>query len=188
MRNWKAYIEKTKDKKPSHLLTKAMAYVKRFDHAIDIGAGAMADTRYLQAQGFTHIDAVDIEPTAAERAPEGVNVHIASYEQFPFPQDKYDLVNAQYALPFAGMHLKDVMEKIQGSIKREGVFVGTFFGPHDAWASDADVTAVSRKWVEEFFSASEWKMHVLEEEEADRPTAAGTEKHWHVFNVIASRI
>jgi hypothetical protein len=76
---------------------------------------------------------------------------------------------------------------ISQSMKRWGVFCGTFFGPEDEWASDPDIAIQERESIEQFFSSG-WNIHKFEEEKCERPTAAGAMKKWHIFHVIASRI
>lgn len=52
MSDWKTYYLQTADLPPSLLLVKALSFVSHRGKAIDIGGGALKDSRYLLAQGF----------------------------------------------------------------------------------------------------------------------------------------
>jgi len=60
---WPQYIEKTKNKPPRRLLVQALGFVKNKNAALDLGAGAFNDTRYLLQAGFKKVIAVDREET-----------------------------------------------------------------------------------------------------------------------------
>lgn len=195
MRDWGTYIANTKGKSAAPSVTDAIAYVTERERALDFGCGAMSDIAVIAAAGFRHIDAVDsckeIEMIAAEKQSHGVPVtfHQTSFNRFIFNENSYDLVNAQNALPFVGSeYIEEVMQGIKRSIRKSGVFVGTFFGPDDEWASKPDIVTHQLESIEGFFNPKEWQIHRLEEEKASRPTASGKDKNWHVFHVIASRI
>ena len=182
------YIGKTKGKEPNQLMIEALAFVDHRDRALDLGAGAMSDARYMREQGFREIDAVDIEPVAAALAPEGITVHTMPFEEFSFPADAYDFINAQQALSFAGKeYIDDLAKKVRESLKCGGVFSGTFFGTRDWWASDPEVAAVTREWMDATFNPQDWNISTIKEKEETYPTGTGRQKKWHVFSVIASR-
>ena len=52
MSHWSQYIAKTKNKSPRPLLVRALSYVKNKNKALDLGAGALNDSRYLLENGF----------------------------------------------------------------------------------------------------------------------------------------
>lgn len=101
---WREFYEITKDRPPQQLLVRALSHVQRRGHALDLGAGALRDTRELLRQGFNHVTAVDNEPMMAEVSREiGESRLVAvtsTFNEFDFPQDTYDLVTAQWALAF----------------------------------------------------------------------------------------
>ena len=154
----------------------------------------MRDTAYLMGRGFKMIDIVDSEPYIAEVAQEvrgreaDIRVYVMPYQEFPFSNQAYDLVNAQNAIPFAGdEHIDGLMESIKCSIKPGGIFCGTFFGPKDDWAGDPEISIKSLEWVKKFFNPQEWLVHKIAEEISNRPTANGNDKQWHIMHVIAAR-
>ena len=65
---WQQYYEQTKERPPSVLLVEAFAYIG--ERALDLGAGALKDTRYLLAQDFKHVTVIDSEGLAGELAKE----------------------------------------------------------------------------------------------------------------------
>ncbi len=189
-KSWSKYYENTKALKPSRFLTEAF---KSFDpkpgSAIDLGCGAGRDTRYLLEKGF-EVKAVDKDPIAKEYLDLLPYQHrlkfiCADYEDFAF--GRYDLVNAHYALPFTEKDRFDnVMSKVIGSIKPNGLFVGQLFGINDEWNTpDAKMTFCDRKDVDKIFS--NFKVMEISEVDEDGAMANGSPKHWHVFNIIAQK-
>lgn len=159
---------------------------------MDFGCGAMNDIGVIAEAGFKQIDAVDSEPSVSDIAYEKVRAGIpvtftkSSFKTFPFEADTYDFFNAQNSIPFIkpeDFHV--VMRRIKNSIKQDGVFVGTFFGPEDEWSQEPSITINTRAALEKMFK--NWTVIKFHEEKAMHPTASGKEKHWHVFTVIASR-
>ncbi len=186
---WKTYFENTKDSKPRRLLVEAIGHVKEKNEALDLGSGALNDVRYLVSLGFKHITAVDHEPIAKDiikHFPSDiVNYVISTFEDFEFTKEKYDLVNAQFALPFSP---QDTFEKLFDSIifslKPGGVFTGQFFGIRDEWnTGDKNRNFHTKEDAEKLLS--KLKVVAFKEEENDKPTASGVMKHWHIFHFIA---
>lgn len=101
--DWSEYYRITKDKPPSKLLLKALGYVKNKDRAIDIGGGALKDTRYLLSQGFDVI-VIDADELMAIEARKIVSnkLHyaVSSFADFHFPENTFDVANAQFSFPF----------------------------------------------------------------------------------------
>ena len=189
MSNWPAYIEKTKNKHPRPLLVRAMEYVEHKDSALDVGAGALNDSRFLLESGFRKVTALDIE--AVPEVNQGFDRNIFSFqksaiEDFDFPADSFDLVNAQFVLPFVRKsEIGRVMDAIKKSLHPNGIFVGQFFGLKDSWAGGKDVSAFSRKEVKKFLEGLD--IIYFDEEENDKKTLLGPVKHWHIFHFIAKR-
>ncbi len=178
---WNTYIERTKGIPPRPLLVESLQYVQG-RKALDLGAGPMNDARYLMSKGF-EVLAVDSNPNART---EDVPFAHASFEDFVFPKEAYDLVSAQYALPFTKPDaFPKVFEGIQQSLKEGGVFTGQLFGPRDGFAGAKTMTFLEREEVERLFSGFE--ILKLEEEESDKESAIGEMKHWHIFYVIARK-
>lgn len=185
---WVEYIEKTKDKGPRPLLVKALSYVKSKDEALDLGAGALNDTKYLIAEGFKHVTTVDKENLAGDILQtipsDRISYIVSSFDDFPFVINKFDLVNAQYSLPFNSSDtFLEVFDKIKESLKSGGIFVGQLFGVRDTWnKEETTMTFHTKEEVEKLIS----DMEIIEftEEEKDDMPAVGDMKHWHVFHII----
>lgn len=188
---WKLYYDKTKDSPPRKLLVKAANFLSSKERALDLGAGAFNDVLYLLSTGFNHVTAVDSSPVAREIAasipPEKVTYAINSFENFVFTENTYDLINAQYALPFNRPEtFSRLMDNIIFSMKPGGIFTGQFFGKKDEWnVAGSGKTFHTLGEVKGFFERL--KIIELIEEEKDRKTVDGNMKHWHVFHVIAQK-
>ncbi len=135
---WEAYHERTRENAPRPLLVEAFQYVTEGREALDVGAGALNDSVYLLENGFTvtaldHVEVKDtrISDTLAPR----FRYVISPMETFQYPKEAYDLVTAQYSLPF--IHPPElfhgVLRDIIASLRPGGIFTGEFFGKqHDA--------------------------------------------------------
>ena len=183
---WREYFNNTKDKPVRPLLLKAIPYVKHREVAIDLGSGALNDSKFLLGEGFKRVIALDKEFVAEEIAAslpqDRFEYMISPLETFDFPTT-FDLVNAQYSLPFINQeHFESVFFKIISALKDNGIFVGQFFGDRDDWTLNNEMTFHSKEQVADLLSGHE--IIFFEEKENDRPTAAGNMKHWHVFDFI----
>ena len=186
---WKGYFENTKDKPPRSLLVKALEYVSNRDTAIDLGSGALNDSIFLLKEGFRKVIALDKEPVAKEIADtfpsDQFEYVISPLETFEF-STTFDLVNAQYSLPFINpKEFDSVFKKIRLALKEGGIFVGQFFGDRDEWSSGNKMTFHTKEQAVDLLSGLE--ILLFEEKENDRPTAAGQMKHWHVFDFIVRK-
>ena len=190
--NWDEFYKLTKDKPPSPLLVKAVTHVLHKEAALDMGAGALKDTKYLLAEGFEQITVLDKEPltnTDIKELPnDRINFIISSFEDFIFPVSAYNIVNAQYALPFCSPASFNAMfENLKKSLKPQGIFTGQFFGTNDEWCGQKpDITFHNEQEVRALLSDME--IIELEEYDKDSKLANGSPKHWHYFNIIAKKI
>jgi len=188
---WKEYFDQTKTYPPRPLLIEALPFLIEKYHALDLGAGALNESRYLLSRGFEHVTAVDKEPLAREIVttlpPNSFSYIISEAETYEFPKDEFDIVNAQYSLPFVNPNkFEKVMEGIQLSLKTSGIFVGQFFGDRDEWnIKDSGMTFHSKEAA--LKTLADFESIIFREEEADKPTAAGEMKHWHVFHFIVRK-
>lgn len=188
---WLEFYEITKNKPPSPLLVKAIKFVSEKDRALDLGAGALRDTRFLLQTNFQSVTSVDSEPLIAEVSKElkddRLNAINATFNDFNYLLESYDLVNAQWSLPFNPPDtFNEMWNKVKDSIKNGGIFTGQFFGINDEWNKPGTkMTFHTKQQVEELLSG----MEILEftEEDKDSTTANGTPKHWHVYHVIARK-
>jgi len=190
--NWKNYHENTSGEYPPRpFLVKAIPYVFEKKEALDLGGGALNDCKYLLREGFEHITVVDIEEGVKERVEEisdnRVDVEITPFDNFDFPENKYNLINAQYSLPFHGPEVFDgLINKIVNSLKAGGVFTGQFFGKNDQWNKESSSLVFHIK--EDALSLlKDLEIIEFQEEEKDGTTASGNTKHWHIFNFIARK-
>jgi hypothetical protein len=110
---------------------------------------------------------------------------MSSFEDFAF--ETYDLISAQFALPFMPRErFAEVFAKLKTALASGGVFAGQFFGVHDAWNTpDSGMTFVARTESEDLLR----NLDILEltEEDTDGHIADGSPKHWHVFHILARK-
>lgn len=187
---WPQFYEATKDRPHWPLVEQAMAMLDRIGHALDLGCGAGRDTRYLLEQGW-QVTAVDREPESmailATLPQEKLTAVQSSIADFHFTPATYDLISAQFSLPFLSRPLFfGTFPRLVSAIKPGGLYVGQFFGIHDEWNTpERDMTFLTREEVDEVLDG----LTLLEIKEEDRPgpTALGEMKHWHVYHIMARR-
>ncbi len=188
--SWEKYFQNTKGKPPRPLLVEALAFVKNKDTALDFGSGALNESKFLLKEGFNHVFALDKTSVAlsiaADLPKDKFEYIISTFEDFNFPNEYFDLINAQYALPFITPESFDfVFSKIDKFLKTGGIFTGQFFGDRDGWKDNKTMTFKSKIEAEKYLG--NFKVLSFKEEEQDKSTAAGDEKHWHVFHFIAEK-
>lgn len=186
-----AYIEARRFDPPRPLLTRAAGLVDVKDHALDAGAGALNATKYLLSAGFARVTAFDSSPAsqrlAAELPPEQVTFVPARFEDFTYPDGAFDLVNAEFSLPFVGHDaIAAALAGLLGAVRPGGIFTGQLFGPNDSWnVPDSGMNFHARPDVERLLQG--WAVVELEEEDHPGTTKLGEPKHWHIFHIIARR-
>lgn len=185
---WENFLAVTKNHPPWPLLIKAVSYVTHKGHALDLGSGAGRDTKYLLAQGF-HVTAVDSSPHAiallAQLPQHNLRLVQSTFQDFAY--ETYDLINAQFALPFnpkESFHV--VFARVKQSLNPGGIFVGQLFGIYDQWNTpNSSMTFLTREQVKALFT--DLNMLEFRELEEDGQIYDGTPKHWHVFHIIAQK-
>jgi tellurite methyltransferase len=186
--DWGSFYTFTQNSPPWPLLIRASALAPRNGQALDLGAGAGRDTRYLLEQGF-EVTAVDADPRAAAllSALSETYLHVvqSSFEDFTFAT--YDLISAQFALPFVPKsRFAEVFTRIKAALSPSGVFVGQFFGINDQWNTpDRNMTFLTR--AEALDLIRDLETIEFTEEDADGHIADGSPKHWHVFHILGRR-
>ncbi len=190
LRNWPRFYNETKGRQDRKLLVEALKFVIGRDAALDIGAGSLQESVYLIGQGFQKIVAVDSSDEFLDMASkikdEKLEVHNLPIQDYKFIDNAFDLVTAQYTLPFVGRDkFSKVWESIHMSLKVGGVFTGQFFGDRDKWNSlGSRMVFHSRKEVEDLCNKYGYEILSFQEKEYDGAAISDTIKHWHIFNLI----
>ncbi len=188
-RDWAEFYKISKNHPPSKLLIKALEFCANKNKAIDIGGGALKDTRYLLSLGFD-VTVIDSSELMAEEAKKIVSkkLHyfVTPFDKFDFPENNFDIASATSALPFNSPDtFGKVIKSIKESLVKNGIFCGQLFGVRDEWSSRSKMTFHTREQAEKLFS----DMEIIDfrEEEKDGTIANGTPKHWHIFHFIARK-
>jgi SAM-dependent methyltransferase len=186
---WERFLAATRGSPPWGRLMKAASMFDTPGDALDIGAGAGRDTVHLLEHGW-HVTAVDATPAAVEIlrgfGPED-RLHVVLAAAQDFEPGSYDLVNAQFSLPFVPRSRFDAtVKRLQDSVRPGGVMAATFFGPHDEWNEPGnEMSFTTRDEVGRLFDG--WEVVDLTEIEEDGTTATGGSKHWDVIHLIARK-
>lgn len=187
--NWTSYHEKTRTEPPSKNLVIAMEFVRERHAALDIGAGSLKDSTFLVDSGFNEVVAVDQQPYTTglpEEVANKITVVTSTFQMYDFPQNHFDIVSAQFSLPFTSPeHFQHVFDSLTDSLVKGGIFAGQFFGTKDSWADRTDMTFHTVAEIEALLTSYD----VLARREVDEDGLArsGELKHWHVFNIVARK-
>jgi SAM-dependent methyltransferase len=111
----------------------------------------------------------------------------SAIEDFPFEPESYDLISAQFSLPFIPRaRFFETFARIKRALRPGGIFTGTFFGIHDDWNKpENDYTFLMREEVDALLA----DLTVIENEEVDAmgQIVTGESKHWHGYHIIARK-
>jgi SAM-dependent methyltransferase len=184
-KDWSEYYNFTREQPPSQLLIEALSHVENTGKAIDIGGGALRDTRYLLQKGFD-VTVIDKSPLLEREASniknERLHLFVTSFEDFQFPVDEYILASAMHSLPHCDPeHFGRVIINIKSSLKKGGIFCGQMFGDHDQWSKTVEMTYLTADKAREYLK----DMEIISFREEE--TEEGRTKHWHIFNFIARK-
>lgn len=190
--NWGRFYSITKESAPWPLMIRAAALAPKHGRALDLGAGAGRDTRYLLEQEFD-VTAVDAEPQSVALLAslpypqDRLHAVQSTFEDFPFETATYDLISAQFALPFTPRDkFGGMFARLKAALAPGGIFAGQLFGVHDQWnASNRPMTFHTRAEAEALLS--DFELIELVEEDEDGHKADGSPKHWHVFHILARK-
>ncbi|MBX9692708.1 MAG: class I SAM-dependent methyltransferase [Cyanobacteria bacterium] len=193
---WSEFIAHTKNAKAHTTLLYALELFEKegFEcgQAVDLGCGAGSDTYELMDRGW-RVHAVDQEQSALrsiivsiERARmKQLTVCLSTFEKATWPDD-VDLINASYSLPFCSKdHFAPFWRRLVNSIRTGGRFSGHFFGPRDDWANSAKTLHFNETELRLLFRKMD--IELLNEVEDERITIEGTEKHWHLWEIVARK-
>lgn len=186
--DWDVYYKASGGRDVRPLLVQAVEAQHSAGDALELGAGAGNEVRYLLERGYrvTAVDA-DTGGVAILRALAHPNLRVvqSTYDAFTFEPHRYDLVSAQFALPFNPASTFDAMfARLRGSIRPGGLFSGNLFGERDEWnVPGSGKTFLSREDAIRLFDG--FDVLLFEEKEEQRELAHGGMKHWHLFDIIA---
>ncbi len=181
--DWSEYYKGTAGNPPHPLLLKALEFVQKAGRAIDLGAGALNESRYLLEKGFD-VTVIDQSPLVEEEANriDSPKLHpiTVSFDKFDFPKEEYDLAVAMFSLPFIENNFGDIFSKIKLSLKSGGIFCGQFFGNRDQRKNNTNRTFHTREQVAELLN----DLEILSFEEEERLKG---DMNAHIFHVIARK-
>ena len=194
--SWDDYYKKIQGRAPRQLLLDALEKFQSETslQAIDLGSGDGTETAVLLARGW-HALAVDGESAGIKRLMEkvpkdaqGAQAHlqtqVAKFEDVILPPA--DLIHASYSIPFCHPdHFPVLWDKISNALNPGGRFAGQFFGVHDTWADNKDMTFHTETQVRAMLT--QFETEYFHEQDEDGEAASGP-KHWHVFTVIARKV
>lgn len=192
MSNIEKYYENTANANPNYTVKKFIELNVKPGNAIELGCGAGRDTIYLIKNGW-NVLAIDREDVSSKIQSK---LNKEEVKKFKFSQQKFEnikleknnLVVANFSIPFCNKNnFKELWNKINNSILKDGYFVGNFFGNNDEWKSTKEeMTFMTKKQVLELFE--NFEIIEIKEVEKDNLTGLGKMKHWHIFNIIAQKL
>ncbi len=185
-KDWSEWYDMTRVQAPSQLLVDALSYINMPGKAIDIGGGALKDTKYLLQKGFdvTVIDSSPLlEKEVTDIKNERLHPIVSSFEDFQFPIDEYILASAMHSLSYCDpQHFNRVFTNIKASLKKGGIFCGQMYDSYDQWSKS--LTRAYQSYDEARNYLKDFEILYFQEEETEQ----GHTKHWRIFNYIAKKL
>ena len=190
-KNIEKYYDNTENEMPNYTVKKFIELNVEPGNAVELGCGAGRDTVFLIRNGWNvlAIDREDVETRIVSK------LLVEELEQFEFFKQRFEaiklensnLVVANFSLPFCNKNnFKELWDKINHSILKDGYFVGNFLGDKDEWKiAKEKMTFLTKDQVMELFR--DFEIVEFKEVEKDGLTGLGKMKHWHIFNVIAKK-
>jgi len=194
-RDW---YEATYHRPPTPLVVAAVECLGRSGRAVEIGAGAGPDTRYLLQRGF-QVTAVDADPAAQaflERLPSTDRLNIVIERAEDFQPEACDLIYSFLSLFFLRRAaFRRVWDKLVGALVPGSVLAVASLGDRDPWHQSRHT--FREGWVLEeggsFPTAEEWRdltrdldVRLLEmEERIVRTGIEGRPERHHIVQVLA---
>ena len=155
---------------------------------LDLGCGNCVDTEYLLQQGFSAVavDSSNVSLECIKKLPQEKLFFVNDViENYLFPKDNFDLVNAQWVLPYIQKeHFQRVFKEILSSMKKGGFFTGQLLGRKDdlAFSNIKTMNFLSKNEIKDLLKSME--LFELREEEYDKKRDDGSLRHVHVFHII----
>jgi SAM-dependent methyltransferase len=189
---WSDYYACTIGKPLHPLFSTLEPHLSATGRAIDLGCGVGHAVVWLAEKGWK-VEAVDghaegleiLKSRLTEEQLSRIKLTESSLEHIHLPENSFDLAIGAYSLFFIDTreNFDRLWSNIRNALKPGGLFIGEFLGPHDDWAEK--MITHDRAQVDQLLAG----MDVLHLEEADQEgqTSMGTDKHWHVFHIIARK-
>ncbi|GAB5388917.1 MAG: hypothetical protein Alpg2KO_18850 [Alphaproteobacteria bacterium] len=186
--DWTEFAAASHDWPPRPLLLKALQIEGpgQGRTALDLGTSSGRDALALAARGW-QVTAIDANPDAITalrgRIPEDLSANLQTLQAdlTTWPLPPAHLVHAGYTLPFLGDQ-QDIWHRVCQALPAGGLFVGQFFGPNDDWASESQVTTLTRSELGHLIKR--WHRLHYEEKLFTAPAIENPDKTWHLFNLI----
>ena len=188
--DWEDHLRLTRADPPKAMLLRALRHARTKAHALDLGAGALNDSRHLLSIGFERVTALDAtRPSGSELA--GTSrfqfVH-SKFEDYAFPVAAFDFINAQFSLPFTPPdRFAAVFDGVISALQPGGIFVGELFGNRDEWAADTGMTFHEPAEASALLARDADFLYFAEEEDWRGTLASGEKKHWHILYFIVRK-
>jgi tellurite methyltransferase len=195
------FYQANEGRSPRWLLTRAFELLRdggvKPTIAVDAGYGNGIETLWLLERGlkvYAHDISADARTSLLRRVPKALrqrlHLEVAAFHEATWPTNS-DLVFAGLSLPFAPpAEFRLAWHKLESSLACGGRFAGHLFGDRDSWAvgpQAMDGTFLSETEARALFRA-QFEVEFFETEDRDGDTAAGAQKHWHVFHIIARKV
>lgn len=190
---WTMYYDSLAGRPPRPLLARALLDIEQPDPgavAVELGCGDGVETKALLDAGW-RVVAMDssVDGVARTRArcahhADRLDASVSTFEAFWPPSCR--LLVSLHSLPFCDpLQFPKVWSRLRAALETGGTLVLTLFGESDAWAGTEGMTFLTRSRLDELLAGLD--VAVLNEIDEDGGTAAGTTKHWHIWEVVARK-
>lgn len=176
---------------PSPLVVRASSYFQdTYASALEVGSGTeLHDALFLNQKGLS-VDIIDRDPKVLEslgsHAELQAQVIVANIEDTPVLSRSYDIIAAMYVLHFCTPErFGKTFDYLNSALNPNGLWCGTFLGKKDEWRDRPGIITHEEVQLRDMFKG--YKMLYFSNAEWEGLTRKGTEKHWHVYSIIARK-
>ena len=115
MSKWTQYHERVAEKPNSLVVSILENFVTGKSACLDLGAGNLRDSKFLLAQGFKRVVAVDKSEESLGFLSDGIDLHIVPIESYEIEKDTFDFVFSCNTLFFLAPYQVALLFKKIGS-------------------------------------------------------------------------
>lgn len=186
MNNWNKYYNRRKEIRPQTI--RAVSLCKNKKKALDLGCGEFIESKYLSKHFNTvvSIDSAELSKYAKNLPKNFLFMNIDFDDEF-FNKNTFNLINAQYALPFYGKkNFNKYFKNLRNILKPNGIIAGQLFGVKDSW-NKPNSNLIFHNKAQVLHLLKGMKLIEFIEEEKEASSSVDKLKHWHIFHFIVKK-
>lgn len=185
MSKWTQYHERVAEKPNSLVVSILEKFVTGKSACIDLGAGNLRDSKFLLAQGFERVVAVDKSEESLGFISDGIELHIMPIEEYEIEKDTFDFVFSCNTLFFlAPYQIALLFRKILAGLRPGGIFTCNVLGMEDQWVvTGGRVSAFTEPQIKALCKG----FKILDIGDIKYIAESEHPKFWHLWSIVVKK-